>query len=142
MRDRLWVKHKIVYETMLKLLHWNFSSSVFGIDIGIFPSKNITISNQHSDKISITSRWHVSAKKQPSSGQSRSYIRYNKSLHSVGCHFIEPYICFALARLWLFYSRNMSPRRNWYFITVLINNCCVFRRKYTYILYYTTGWPL
>ena len=52
---------------------------------GIMQSKTQQICNQHCDKISITSRRHVSAVKLPSSGESRTYLRYKESVHSIEC---------------------------------------------------------
>ena len=51
-------------------------------------SKSTIVNNQHCDKISITSRRHVSAVKQPSSDQSGTYIRYKEIVHSMGSHIV------------------------------------------------------
>jgi hypothetical protein len=51
--------------------------------------------------IQLTSGLHVSAVKQPSSGQSRTQSRYIKGLHSMGSHtvhtFYVPRLCSTLA---------------------------------------------
>ena len=63
--------------------------------------------HQNSDETSVTSGLDVSAVKQPSSGQCRTYTRYNISVHSVVSHndmglhrahtHIVPCICSELA---------------------------------------------
>jgi len=51
-----------------------------------FTVYNTTYVYQRFDEISITSGLHVSAVKQPSSGQCRTHTRYNISVHSMGSH--------------------------------------------------------
>jgi len=79
-------------EVVVVVVSSSGSSSSSFVYICILLSKHTTYIHQH-DEISIISGLHVSAVKQPSSGQRRTYTRYNISVQS----YIVPGIYFALA---------------------------------------------
>ena len=53
-----------------------------------FTVQNTTYVYQRINEMSMISGLHVSAVKQPSSGQYRTYTRYNISVHSMGFHIV------------------------------------------------------
>jgi len=80
-------KHNICIST-----HWRNTNYIratcFGRKYMYFTVQSTTYVYQHIDEISITSWLHVSAVKQPSSGQCRTYTRYNISVHFMGSHIV------------------------------------------------------
>ena len=67
------------------------NSSTFLLYINIYIYiivQNTTYIHQHSDELSITLGLQVSALKQPSSGQCRTYTRYNINVLSMGFYIV------------------------------------------------------
>jgi len=85
----VWVmfEYELYFCLILPRLPLDVVSKLLHVNICILPSKT-TYVHQDSDEISITSGQHVSAVKQSSSGQCRTYTRYNVSVHSMEFHII------------------------------------------------------
>ena len=85
--QRLYHFSKIKLTTAILIRIWYFkpSETVKRVRIRF---ENIRYVYQCIDEIAITSRLHVSAVKQPSSGQCKTYTRYNITVHCVGSNIV------------------------------------------------------